>query len=172
MSYSTEMPTPNPVVNSTYPTDLLGRELVPELDPQNQPWGTSSSVLSSIHLDELLGFRPYLLKEDKHISVSPSFPASFDPSYVIDPHARPNADYSTSATNPMGGFKHPSYPFTSSFLPLTAAEVLRMPNAPTLPLPTLDLPSSRGESIPRRTLLPNTEGTSAYLVPPSVFTIP
>jgi hypothetical protein len=176
ISYSTEMPTPNPVVDSTYPTDLHGREPVPELDPRNQLWGTSSYILSSIDLDELLGIQPYLPEEGNYISAVTSLPASLDPGHVIDPHARldarPNADFSTSVKIPIGGVKHASYPFTSLLLPPTAAEVQRMPYASTLPLLALDLPSSRAKPTSSRSLLPNIEGTSAYLVPPSGFMIP
>jgi hypothetical protein len=54
LSNSTKVPTPNPVLDSTYPTDLLERELEPKFDAQDQPLGTSSSFLSSTHLHELL----------------------------------------------------------------------------------------------------------------------
>jgi hypothetical protein len=47
-----------------------------------------------------------------------------------------------------------------------------MPHVSALPLLALNLPSSRAQPTSSRSLLPNTEGTSTYLVPPSGFTIP
>jgi hypothetical protein len=54
MSNSTEMPTPNPVVDPTYPTGIIRQERVPKVDAQDQPLGTSSSFVSSTHLDGIL----------------------------------------------------------------------------------------------------------------------
>jgi hypothetical protein len=48
------MLTPNPVVDPTYSPDVLGRELGSKSDAQDQPLGTSSSIVFSTHLDELL----------------------------------------------------------------------------------------------------------------------
>jgi hypothetical protein len=127
-------------VDATYPIDTLGRELVLELDPRNERRGTSSSVPYSINLDEILRIRSHLQEEEGHTRAFTSFPASFDPSYVIEHHVRRNADFSASANIPIGGAKHTSRPFTSSLLLHTATEVLRMPHVSTLLLPILDLP--------------------------------
>jgi hypothetical protein len=54
MSDSSDMLTLNPMVDPTYPTDLLEGALEPKFDAQDQLLGTSSSFLSSIHLDKLL----------------------------------------------------------------------------------------------------------------------
>jgi hypothetical protein len=54
MLNSTKMPTPNPVVDPTYPLDVLGQELKFKFDAQDQLFGTDSSFISSTHLDELL----------------------------------------------------------------------------------------------------------------------
>jgi hypothetical protein len=61
VSKSTDMPTPNLVVDPTHPPDVLGRERRPKFDALDQPWGSSSSFISSTHLDALLDISARLL---------------------------------------------------------------------------------------------------------------